>query len=250
MSLLDAINLNDPGGPNPSPSLPMGGQGGMFDPASHPATQSMAGQTNDILARVAQQGGSSGGGSPRIQNLLQLGAIAKNLAGVPPEIRNRILSQLLGIPYKSPEEKTMDIAKAHYALGAQDRATQQARLMESLKNREQIGQMRLAAQKASQQEADKYRAASLQRQNDLAASNLASSIGKITNDMKLLQPGSKEYMDLARMLNTQHQLYKKYADMGLSSGQGSQELQDQQGQSGMESQGDQGGQNGSEGSAY
>lgn len=233
MALLDAIN--DPGGADSSPY------------AVNPPTQSMAGQTNDIMARVGQAGGG-GGGSPKIQNLMQLGAIAKNLAGVPPEIRNRILSQLLGMPYKSPEEKTMDIAKAHYALGAQDRATQQARLIESLKNREQIGQMRLMAQKASQQEADKFRAASLQRQNDLAASNLASSIGKITNDMKLLQPGSKEYMDLAKMLNTQHQLYKKYADMGLSSGQGPQELQDQQDQQGQQGQGEES--NGSEGSAY
>jgi hypothetical protein len=228
----------------------------ILDDVTQPPTQSMGGQTQDILSRLAQRGVSSSP-TPRIQNLLQLGAIAKHLSGVPTEIRNRILSQLLGIQYKSPEEKMLDVMRARYEQAAPDRKIQQARLMESLKNRELIGRANLAmrgrgldATEANRKNVMDHLKRTERDRIPVAASNLVNTIRQVTASMQTMtNPDEKEralkhIQFLEKMLDAQQTRYNSLLEEDRQSAMDAHgELQDA-----ADEEGDQG--NGSEGSAY
>jgi hypothetical protein len=171
MALLDSIN--DPGGSDPSPY------------AFTPQTQSMAGQTSDIQNRLARQGvGSSG--QPMIQNLLQLGAVAKSLSGVPTETRNMILAKLMGIPYRSPEDKAINLMKQRFEQGAPDRKIQQARLMESLRNRELVGRANLALRGKTLNATEANRKALMDFHNQAERDRIPTITAHLSSAMKQL----------------------------------------------------------------
>ena len=86
-------------------------------------------------------GGSSSGGYAQVQNLAQLKQIMGALQGVPPGLRDKLITQLTGIPFKGERQVALESAiagaQAKHQLEAPSRQAAMDLKLESLMNREE-----------------------------------------------------------------------------------------------------------------
>jgi len=237
MALLDALNDNQPdsGSSEPDPSdtaaesdkLYFQSFGpGKFDPNQYggltfsPETRPLPSSSNQdsapVQANRAISGGMSGGGQSQIRNLQQLSAVAKALSGVPEELKSRILSHLLGLPYKGPREQALENAlleaRAKYQMAAPDRQLKQVQLQQGQDFRQKMQQMLLKLRQEGHTGAEANRQATLALHKDMAKNTIANSIANLTRAMEAtVDPNTKT--EIGKMLVKQHQLYDKF--MGL-----------------------------------
>jgi len=160
--------------------------------------------------------GGTGGGQGQIRSLQQLAAVAKALGGVPEELKSRILSHLLGLPYKGPREQALENAlleaRAKYQMAAPDRQLKQAQLQQGQDFRQKMQQMLLKLRQEGHTGAEANRQAILALHKDTAKNTIANSIANLTRAMEAtVDPNQKT--ELGKMLVKQHQLYDKF--MGL-----------------------------------
>jgi len=92
-------------------------------------------------------GPASGGGYGQVQNLSQLKQIMGALQGVPPDLRDKLITQLTGIPFKGEKQMALESAvtqaRAKHALEAPMREAEFGRkLEEGQYRREQQGETR------------------------------------------------------------------------------------------------------------
>lgn len=178
---------------------------------------------------------------PQITNLQQLAQVAQNLKGVPEEIKNRVLSHLLGLPYKSQKEQAYENALRTIATKAELQKPQQEekaalqkqmenRRQESLKNREKIQEI-LAHLKTRQQKDLK------QRRNEIATGHQNAAQHRLLQDMiktadninKTFDPNQR--LELQKLHTAQLKEYKRLGGVDM------EELnQPEEGSSGSENQ--------------
>jgi len=241
MALLDALNDNQPasGASDQDPSdtaaesdklyfqsfgpgkFDPNQYGGLtFSPDTRPLPSSSNQDSPQVQANQAMSGGMSGGTSGRghsqIKSLQQLSAVAKALSGVPEELKSRILSHLLGLPYKGPREKALENslieAQAKYQMAAPDRQLKQAQLQQGQDFRQKMQQMLLKLRQEGHTGAEANRQATLALHKDMAKNTIANSIANLTRAMEAtVDPNTKT--EIGKMLVKQHQLYDKF--MGL-----------------------------------
>ena len=190
-----------------------------FSPQARPLPSGSNQSDPQVQANQAiSQGmsGGTGGGRNQIRSLQQLAAVAKALSGVPEELRSRILSHLLGLPYKGPREKALENslieAQAKYQMAAPDRQLKQAQLQQGQDFRQKMQQMLLKLRQEGHTGAEANRQATLSLHKDMAKNTIANSIANLTRAMEAtVDPNTKT--EIGKMLVKQHQLYDKF--MGL-----------------------------------
>jgi hypothetical protein len=166
----------------------------------------------------------------QITSLQQLGAVAKALTGVPDEIKTKIISYLLGLPYEDKRTEAMRAAIQQAQLKRQmeapERQLKQQQAQESLElrrqsqqNLEQQRQQQNLMQKALMQFRREGRSAQQENRNqaiklhrEMAKNTITNSIANLTRAMEAtLDPQQK--IQLGKLLQQQHKLYQKFNDL-------------------------------------
>lgn len=169
-------------------------------------------------------------GRPQIRDLRQLGAVAKALSGVPEEIKKKIFSHLLGIPYEDQRTQTMRDSLGKMLLQRKlsqgDRqATQQGvmqRHQENLQQRQQTqanlqeqrkGQKMNAAEilnlrKQQMKATGDSRKANLALRRDLAKKSIMDSINRLGDKMAFASP--EQQVKMGKQLEQLEKLYNKF----------------------------------------
>ena len=237
MALLDALNDNqtdsEAGSQDPSDTAAESDKlyfqsfgPGKFDPNQYggltfsPETRPLPSSSNQdsapVQANQAISGGMSGGGQSQIRSLQQLSAVAKALSGVPEELKSRILSHLLGLPYKGPRQQALENAiteaQAKYQIAAPERQLRLQQAQQTQDFRQKMQQMLLKLRQEGHTGAEANRQATLALHKDMAKNTIANSIANLTRAMEAtVDPNTKT--EIGKMLVKQHQLYDKF--MGL-----------------------------------
>lgn len=162
------------------------------------------------------RGGTSGGkqvNKPRITSLRELGQIAQMTKAMPPELRNMIMSKVLGLDYQVPQygpqiarEKTANAALSQ-------RSNMLDRTLDNRTTNTQMGvDQRREASGARQTNLNSYRDQLVKQKKLDAKNNIARSIAILSKNAEDMMPGSKEQMDILKMIQQQHRLYDQMND--------------------------------------
>lgn len=176
-------------------------------------------------------------GRNQIRNLAQLGAVAKALSGVPEELKQMILSHLLGLPYQGGKELALKNALRQLMikreLESPDRELKQKAQQEGLdlrregmdlrreglESRQDQRQQSLQLQKAmmlmrreGRQSSEANRRSVLDLHKDMAKNTITNSIANLTRAMEATMD-PKQKIELGKLLQQQHQLYQKFSGM-------------------------------------
>lgn len=167
-----------------------------------------------------------GSGQSQIRNLQQLGMVAKSLSGLPPEIKNKILSHLLGLTYRDPhsaqyqQQTNQTLLRQMLAQPAQQQrlANQREGLnlrREGLQGREED---RLRGRNLQKQMLDfrkENQKSMLQLHKDQARNTITNSIANLTRAMEATSD-PKMQLEIGKLLQKQHQLYQKFEGLDES----------------------------------
>lgn len=188
--------------------------GGGPEQVSSP-TSVLRNRPGDQQGGMGSSRGSSGGGNsqqqprgPRVSSLRELGQIAQMTKALPPELRNMIMSKVLGLEYQVPKygqqisrEKT-----ANAALGLRSNM-----LDRTLSNRTNISNAQIKQRQTAagdrQSSLDAYRDKLVKQKKTDAKNNVAKSIAILSKHAEDADVGSKHQMDLMKMIQQQHRLY-------------------------------------------